>query len=180
MYTDAIRQVAAWLSNESLGVNALRSSVPVSDGDSVPAAVTIVSAADEDWAARGLVDRAKVDDGPLLLVSAPPGADSTLIEGGAEYPDTATLAVVIRFVARGDSKAALANQGWLTMRVAARSLVLQGKASNITRRNQVAIGPLKGLSYLTSMDQEGDDWIVDQLTALVGVNDAWAAGATAS
>lgn len=180
MFTDPIRQVAAWLSDATLGVNALRANVPVAAPAEVPPAVTIVSAAELDWVARGVVDRTKVGGGPLLLVAAPQGGEFEVIPSGQEQPDTTVAEVVIRYASRGDSKKDLQNDAWQTMRVVSRSLILQAHSRNITTRNQVRIGPLKGLKLLTGFDDSTDDFLIDLLAVSLGVSDPWACGATAS
>jgi hypothetical protein len=180
MFTDAIRQVAADLAHASLGVNALLASIPLTAGDATPPNVTIANAADDDWVARGVIDRAKVGNGPLLLVSAFPDAQAVLIPEGAETPVTANVMLAVRYATRSTASAPVTTQGWQTLRAAMRSIVLQRKAPTVTRRNSVAIGPLLGLTHITAFDQKDDDFLIDLLTVTLGVSDAWAAGGTSS
>lgn len=177
MFTDAIRQLAADLGHATLGVNALLPSLPLTAGDATPPNVTIVNAADTSWVTRGIIDRSKVGDGPLLLVSAFPDAQATVIKEGSETPETAAVMLAVRYATRETDSAVVTNQGWQTIRAAMRSIILQRTAQRSVARNRVTIGPLLGLTHIVALEQRDDDYLIDILTVTLGVSDAWACGA---
>lgn len=175
-YTDTIRQVAAWLEDDTLGVNALLPTVPKDVGDEALPLVRIFAATEYDWVARSMIDRAKLEDGPVLLVSAFPTAEATIYAGGKPAPGQ--LAIAVRYAARKTASSVLQRQGWQTMRAAMRSLVKQATQQNIIRENGVRIGPLDGLTHIAALEESGDDILIDILTVTLTVDDAWACGGT--
>jgi hypothetical protein len=175
-YTDAIRQVAAWLENETLGVNALLPSVPMADDDEALPSVRIFAATEQDWVARSMIDRAKLEDGPAVLVSAFPTAEATIYAGGK--PASGQLTIAVRYAARKTASSILQRQGWQTMRACMRSLVKQATQQGVVREHDVRIGPLEGLTHITALEDLGDDLLIDILTVTLTVDDAWACGGT--
>lgn len=177
MHTDLLRQVKTWLDDATKGVNALLASVPQDGGAPSLPAVTTFEASSTDWVMRGRIDRAKVGSGPVLIVQPADGDEATLQETGSEIPAHGMLSVVVRYATRKTGTASGYVQAWQTLRAAARSIHLQAARQTVTRNN-VTIGPLLGMTYTTALDEEGDDMIVDSLTVVVGVVDAFAVAAT--
>lgn len=173
MFVDPLRQVAAWLTDATNGVNALRTAVPADVGDAAPAAVTVVEASSSAWVARGLIDRAKVGAGPLLLVQPGHDGEATLVDG--EIQRQFALDVVVRFAVRKSDFSLGLVQAWGTLRAAARSIMAQGSGmAGTATRNTTTIGPVIGLRYVSLLDELTDDFVVDALVVTLNVADAWA------
>lgn len=174
MFVDPLRQVNTWLSDATNGVNAIRTQVPNDAGDTDPAAVTVLDAATTTWVARGLVDRAKVGSGPLLLVQPWNDGEAVLLDGEVRKP--AEVQIAIRFAVRKSDAAAGLVQAWSTLRCAARSLMKQaaGLTGGSTTRNTTTIGPVLGMRYLSLLDELQDDFVVDALVVTLQVTDPWA------
>jgi len=177
MHVDVLRQVKAWLEHATYGVNALRTAVPDDAGDAALASVTVLEASSTAWVARGLIDRTQVGTSALLLVQLAEEGQTTLVEDGREVPTQAQVPVVIRFVIRKTDSAAGLTQAYSTLRVVARSLMLQAARTSVTR-NTTTIGPVLGLSFVPALQEVADDYVVDGIQVVLGVWDAWALGAT--
>jgi len=177
MYLDPLRQLQAWLTDATKGVNALRAAVPADVGDAALPAVTVLNAADTPWVARGLIDRSQVGSGALLLIQPPAEGDAVLIEPGRDMPNQAQVDLVVRYAVRKSDAAKGLGQAWQTLRVAARSILKQASRDTATR-NTTTIGPVLGLRYVAALDERDDDFVVDALIVTLGVWDAWALAAT--
>lgn len=141
MITPVVRQVADWLGDATTGVNALRTSVPMDNGETAPAAVTIYDETRDPWVARGSVPRTKTGPGPLLLVRGP---DRLVIPifGDQEAAGYAECQALVLYVRRATAAGAAAVESddavrdiYQTMRIIARSIALRyaTRAANPTR-----------------------------------------------
>lgn len=177
MHTDLLRQVKAWLDDGTEGVNALLASVPQDVGAPALPAVTTYEASTTAWVMRGRIDRTQVGAGALLIIAPTDNDEATLQRVGSEIPTQAMQSITIRYATRKTDTAVGYVQAWETLRAVARSLQLQAARTSVVR-NSITLGPILGMSYMTALDEDGDDMIVDALAVVFGVVDAWAVAAT--
>jgi hypothetical protein len=181
----AVRQVADWLADGVTGVNALRLSVPMDNGETAPAAVTIYDETREPWVARGTVPRAKTGTGPLLLVRGPDELAVPIFgtQGNGGYADCEVLVCYVRRAPAAGSTAVESDDAvrdvYQTMRIIARAIALQytEQEANPSRQSVSLDRPTVRFLRQTAPLSPDGELITGMLSLTFPANDPWAMAA---
>lgn len=175
MWTDLIRQHAAWYSDATDGVNAQRATVPRDGGDAAPPSVTVYDSTHQAWVARGTIPRDKTGGGALLLVDGTEQFQTWVRSADVEAGGS-VIGVRVRYVAKKKATEQLVQDCYQTLRCVLRVIALRfnGTTLDYTRNGTIISAPTDVTFQLPVERLEGDELVVGELIFAHRALDPWA------
>jgi len=169
MLLETVQTIASWLDDPVQGVNALRTVLPLYQGDVMPPAVSVVQVFRSPDAARGQAPRT---DLPALEVGLYQDPAQEVAPTVRPFPADGEVQVHVRYVAAETTATDVAlRQTAQTLRCAARALGALGIAG--TTVNDVQLITIANIRTLAMYAPEGDAIVTGALVATVRVRDLW-------
>lgn len=186
MILETVRIVAEWLDDPTVGVNAVRTTVPKDAGVASFPAVTVLDSTRDGRVARGGVPNLEASEFPCLLVTP---ADQPVEQSGATirpWPPDGTVTVLVRYATQDTDTASAERNASQTIRAvwwAIGRLILNGRATtlpsqsvgeNACARAGVQLIGVRSLQAATLYESTEDGTVTGGVLVTCHVRDTWA------
>lgn len=176
MILETTRIIAAWLADETYGVNALASGVPTDTGVTEFPAVTVLDSTQSGATARGQIPDSATKLPALLVTPADQPVDQ-MTPGVRPWPPDAQVTVLVRYATGKQNTAAAERDASQTIRAIWRSLgqlMLQDANGAARTRAQVALASIRSMQAATLYEANQDVIVTGGVLVTCHVRDFWA------
>ncbi len=178
MITETVRMLAAWWGHATYGVNALRTSVPLASGDTVPPALQLLTSVGDGRVARGDIPSLESGDLPALLVTTAEQPIETVAPVVRPFPPDATVSVMARIAMSTQDTAKAERDTSALLRALWRSTGLlwtTAAGESLRQREQVQLIAPAWMTLATLYESNTDTIVTGGLLLAVRVRDLHAA-----